>query len=276
MANYKLGIIEEKEYTIYVNKYGYKSVDINSVVTNRFNYSTKNTKLGDNVINYGMDIMSTCANCECKTKGNCYGTCGFFQFGSNLKRAAENFMFWFVNGNEAMLEALQDAIDTNPNCEKFRHFEIGDIPNRAYLENVMIPLALNNPHIKFWTYTKKYSIVNGFVAEHGLEAIPKNLTIIFSHWMNEDGSYYPMNNCYCFPTSEFIPIGKEEELLPHITHVCPCSDPTVIAHCATCEHPCHDLKHGESMALLEHSTKASAKRDKALRIAHKALEEMTA
>lgn len=272
MAKYTLGTVTEKEYTIYTTKYGYKAVDINSVITNRFNYSVGNSKLGNNVINYGMDIMSTCAACECKTKGNCYGTCGFFQFGSNLKRAAEDFMFWFVNGSNAMVDAIQDAIDSNPKCKKFRHFEIGDIPNEAYLRDVMIESAKRNPDVKFWTYTKKYAIVNGFVDKYGLSAIPSNLTIVFSHWMNEDGSYYPMDNKYDFPTSEFIPVGKEDELLPHITHVCPCSNPDVIAHCETCDHPCHDLRHGESMALLEHSTKASAKRDKALRAAHKALE----
>lgn len=272
MARYTIGKVIEKEYTIYTTKYGYKAVDINSVITNRFNYSTGNSKLGKHVINFGMDIMSTCAACECKTKGVCYGTCGLFQFGSNMQRAAENFMFWFVNGNNATVEAIQDAIDNNTDCEKFRFFEIGDIPNETFLKDVMIPAAKDNKRIKFWTYTKKYNIVNGFVDKYGLSAIPKNLTIVFSHWMNKDGSYYPMNNPYCFPTSEFIPIGKEEELLPHITHVCPCSNPDVIAHCEDCEHPCHDLKHGESMALLEHSTKATAKRDRALKAAHKALE----
>lgn len=270
--NYTIGTVEKKEYSVYINKYGYKSVNTDSVVTNRFNYSTKNSKLGENILNYGMDIMSTCAACECKTKGVCYGTCGFFQFGSNLNRAAENFMFWFTNGSSAMVDAIQHAIDSNSVCKKFRHFEIGDIPNEDYLKNVMIPSAEKNGDVKFWTYTKKYGIVNRFVEKYGLEAIPKNLTIVFSHWLNEDGTYFPMDNPYDFPTSEFIPVGKEEELLPHVTHVCPCSDPNVIAHCATCDHPCHDLKHGESMALLEHSTKASAKRDKELKAAHKALE----
>lgn len=272
MARYTLvDFIEEQEYSIYITQYGFKAVDINTVTTNRFNYSIENSKLGKNVLNYGMDIMHTCANCECKRKGKCYGTGGCFQFGSNMQRSAENYMFWFVNGSDVMLTALQDMIDNNPKCVKFRHFEIGDIPNREYLVKVMIQLALDNPNVKFWTYTKKYEIVNKYVDEFGLDAIPDNLTIIFSHWMNDDGSYFPMNNRHNFPTSEFIPIGKEEELLPHITHVCPCSDPTVIAHCATCDHPCHDLKHGESMALLEHSTKASAKRDKELKAAHKAL-----
>lgn len=275
MARYTVGNIQETEYTVYRTKYGFKAVDTETVTTNRFNYSKGNSKLGEHVLNYGMDIMHTCTTCECKTKGNCYGVHGLFQFGSNMQRAAENFMFWFANGPEAMREAIQSAIDENQDCEKFRHFEIGDIPNERYLAEVMIPIAIANPGTKFWTYTKKYEIVNRFVDKYGLTAIPENLTIVFSHWMNEDGTYFPMDNRYSFPTSEFIPVGKEEELLPHITHICPCSNPDVIAHCEDCDHPCHDLKHGESMALLEHSTKASAKRDKALKAAHKALKDTT-
>ena len=271
MARYTVGEVQETSYKIYRTRYGFKAVDTNTVVTNRFNYSTGNSKLGNHVLNYGLDIMHTCAPCECKTGGKCYGTCGLFQFGSNMQRAAENFMFWFANGAGAMVEALQSAIDNNPDCDKFRHFEIGDIPNERYLAEVMSPVAVRNPGVTFWTYTKKYEIVNKYVDKYGLNAIPSNLTIIFSHWMNEDGTYYPMDNRHDFPTSEFIPVGKEDELLPHITHVCPCSNPNVVAHCENCDHPCGRLQHGESMALLEHSTKASAKRDRAIKAAHKAL-----
>lgn len=269
--NYTIGKADKAEYSIYTTRFGFKAVDTNTVISNRFNYSVKNSKLGENVLNFGMDIMHTCTGCECKTKGKCYGTCGFFQMGSNMLRAAENYVFWKVNGSEGMKDALQYAIDNNPMCEMFRYFEIGDIPSLEFLSDVMVPIASMYPDIDFWTYTKKYDIVNKYVDMFGLDAIPENLVIIFSHWMNEDGSYFPMDNRYDFPTSEFIPIGKEEELLPHITHVCPCSDPTVIANCSTCEHPCRKLRHGESMALLEHSTKETAKRDKELKAAHKAL-----
>lgn len=272
MARYTIGTVQDIPYEVFLTRYGYKAVSTDSVINNRFNFSIGNSKLGKRVLNYGMDIMSTCAPCECKTKGICYGTCGLFQMGSNLQRAAENFVFWKVQGNDETVKAIQFAIDSNPGIDKFRHFEIGDIPNLDYLKNVMVRLAIDNPGVHFWTYTKKYSVVNAFVDKYGLEAIPSNLAIIFSHWMNQDGSYYPMDNKYDFPTSEFIPFGKEDELLPGITHVCPCSDPDVVAHCEDCEHPCFKLQHGQSMALLEHSTKATAKRDKAIKAAHKAIE----
>ena len=62
--------------------------------------------------------------------------------------------------------------------------------------------------------------------------------------MNEDGTYFPMNNPYNFPTSEFIPLGKEK-LAKHVTHICPCSDPNVVSTCDNCDHPCYELNFGE-------------------------------
>jgi hypothetical protein len=81
-----------------------------------------------------------------------------------------------------------------------------------------------------------------------------------------------MDNPYNFPTSEFIPIGKEE-LSKKSTFVCPCSDPSVSVTCETCENKCYRLKPGQSQALLEHSTTATKDRDKALKAAKKAVKQ---
>ena len=134
----------------------------------------------------------------------------------------------------------------------------------------MVKIAIDNPGIKFWSYTKKYSIVNKWINANG--DLPENLVIIFSHWMNCDGSYFPMNNPHNLPTSEFIPFGREE-LKETVTHICPCSDPSVVATCATCDHPCYKLCKGESMALLEHSTKATKQRDKDIKAAKASLKK---
>ena len=98
------------------------------------------------------------------------------------------------------------------------------------------------------------------------------MVIIFSHWMNDDGSYYPMDNPHDLPTSEFIPYGRED-LKEKVTHVCPCSDPSVLATCETCDHPCYTLKKGEMMGLLEHSTKQTKQRDKEIRLAKEQLKK---
>ena len=172
---------------------------------------------------------------------------------------------------EQFVCALQFAIN-EIGYKLFRYFTCGDIPNSRFVD-CMVQLAKNNPDIEFWSYTKKYNICNKYVSEYGgsiEKAFPKNLVIIFSHWLNENGTYYPMENPYNFPTSEFIPLGKEE-LAKEATFICPCSDPSVNVTCETCENKCYRLQPGQKQALLEHSTSATKERDKALKQAKKAL-----
>ena len=246
-----------ERYEIKNGKNGAKYVTKESVGSDKLNCSVKNSKLGP-CLNYGFSIEYTCNHCcECYNKGKCYGCHGFFGFGSNQKRATENYNFFVNNDIEKIVKTVNQQIAEN-GLLLCRWFEIGDIINNRMLA-IIVRIAVENPNVKFWFYTKKYGLVNRFVDENGLAAIPENLTIIFSHWMNEDGSYFPMDNKYDFPVSEYIPIGKEEEI--KVTHICPCSDPNFLGKCATCPVACRNLKHGESMGLLEHSTKETKKRD---------------
>jgi hypothetical protein len=245
---------------------GIKHVTLESVADNVFNYSYGNSKLGKKrVLNFGMSIYHTCNHaCGCYKEKKCYGMGGTFIFGSNMKKAAENFKYYISHPAADMVRMLQRVINNNPKIKLFRYFEIGDIPKKEFID-IMVELAENNPDIKFWTYTKKYAFVNSWLSDHD-GYLPENLTIIFSHWLNDDGTYFPMPNPYNMPTSEFIPLGMEH-LKDMVTHICPCSDPTVKNECYNCEFPCHELKRGQSMALLEHSTGRTKARDKAIKAA---------
>ena len=154
---------------------------------------------------------------------------------SNMILYAENLAFFLKNDNETFINDFLAKLDKNGN-EKFRYFTIGDIVNSRFFE-CMIEIARRRPNVKFWSYTKKYNIVNNWCDVNGIENFPENLTILFSHWLNDDGTYFPMDNPYNFPTSEFIPLGKEY-LTANITHICPCSNPDVVATCDTCDHAC--------------------------------------
>lgn len=247
---------------------GKSFVTVNSVKP-VFHAVIGNSKTGEEVGNYNLPIEYTCDHrCECYKEGLCYAENGCYQFTANQASYTENYLFYRVSTINTIANSITEFIHEN-GFSLFRYFTCGDIPSEKFLR-IMIKVAIDNPSVKFLTYTKKYSIVNKFVDENGLDAIPENLTIVFSHWLNRDGTYFPMDNKYNFPTSEFIPYGKEE-LKNSVTHVCPCSDPTVKATCATCDHPCYKLRHGESMALLEHSTKETKQRDKEIREAHEKL-----
>ena len=228
-----------------------------------------NSKTGKPVGSYNLPVEFSCNHrCECYRSTDCYACGGFYQMPSNQYGYAENLAYFLKTDSKTFCARFCEELKKNGN-KKFRYFTIGDILNSRFFE-CMIENARRMPEVKFWSYTKKYNIVNRWVDEHGIENFPKNLKIIFSHWMNKDGSYFPMENPYHFPTSEFIPYGKEE-LAKTVTHICPCSDPNVVATCDTCDRPCYELNFGESMALLEHSTAQTKARDKAIKEAHKKL-----
>lgn len=66
----------------------------------------------------------------------------------------------------------------------FRYFRFhvsGDILNRAYFAE-MIETARAIPGTNFIAFTKKYEIVNAWIAENG--ELPGNLKILFSGWTN--------------------------------------------------------------------------------------------
>ena len=260
---------KENGFCVNVGKNGAKYVVADTVTNSWLHIVDGNSKVGESVINFNFPIEYTCKHdCECYKNKACYACHGCYTFSDNQAAYTENYNFYKSVPKPLFVAALQSAINKF-NLPLMRYFTIGDIPDAAFLD-CMVIIAKHNPCMRFWSYTKKYSIVNNYIRKHG--ELPENLVIIFSHWLNDNGTYYPMENPYNLPTSDFIPFGKEQ-LAEKVTHICPCSDPTVKATCATCEKPCYKLAHGESMALLEHSTKRTKERDKALRLAHEKLEK---
>lgn len=254
-----------------------KRIDVNSFAAEKIHIVIGNKKVGKHVMTFSFPTWYSCNhNCECYKgtedhKPACYAMQGCYNFLSVQFAHAENYKFFVDNESRVFCDAVNAEIKRHArSCNKFRWFTAWDILNRRFLE-CMVTIAAENPGVKFWTYTKKYATVNKWIDDNGLAAMPRNLTIIYSHWLNDDGSYFPMENPYHLPTSEFIPKGKEH-LAEKVTFVCPCSDPTVIASCETCEHCCADLKRGQSQALLEHSTDRTKERDREIAAAHKRID----
>lgn len=261
----------KKNYTLETGKNGLNF--INCFTVDGIMHVTKqgNSKTGKPVGSFNFPVEQSCNhNCECYKSKACYACGGFYQMPDNMLLYAENLKYFIENDNETFIEKFCEALKKNGN-KKFRYFTIGDILNKRFFA-CMIEIARRMPDVKFWSYTKKYNIVNSWCDKNGIKNFPKNLKIIFSHWLNENGTYFPMDNPYHFPTSEFIPYGKEE-LAKNVTHICPCSNPDVLATCDTCDHPCYELNFGESMALLEHSTKRTKQRDKEVKEAHKKIKK---
>ena len=251
-------------YRVEIGKNGCKFVDLHSVVNFILHVSFSGNDKTGSVMALNLPVEKSCDHrCECYDKKKCYACGGHYNRGSNQVGYAENLAFFLTHTSEEFIQAVVDDVKENGTSRLFRWFTCGDILNERFLV-CMIEIAKRLKHIRFWTYTKKYKIVNNFVSCNGLDSIPENLVIIYSHWMNEDGSYFPMENPYEFPTSEFIPFGRED-LIDTVSHLCPCSNPMSHEKCATCENPCYELKHGQSMGLVEHSTPATRARDVAIK-----------
>lgn len=254
-----------RHFQIKVGENGFKYAVIDSVPFNNVHISLENDKTGK-VFAWNFPIEYTCKHdCQCYLKKNCYACGGCYTFHTNQAKYSENLAFFLHHDTITIVNAIQFILDSNPSIRLFRAFTCGDIPNSKFID-VMRILAGKNPHIKFWFYTKKYSLINRYTASHGF-INTRNLKCIFSHWMNDNGTYYPMENPYGYPTSEFIPIGMEN-LIPENAHICPCSNPDVATTCQHCENPCYELEKGGCMVLKEHSTKRTKERDKAVKLAH--------
>ena len=257
-----------REFIVKTAENGKNYVDADSVQP-ILHVTLGNSKTGI-CFNCNFPVFYTCRHdCECYQKVKCYAMGGCYNFLSNQKEYSENYKFFAVNDSTVFVDAVNAEIAKNPRISLFRWFTCGDIANSRFFL-CMVQIAKDNPGIKFWAYTKKYSVVNSYLNNGGI--LPENLRIIFSHWLNDDGTYFPMNNPHNLPTSEFVPMGKEY-LLESVSHICPCSDPSFTGTCSTCDYPCHSLKNGESMALCEHSTVKTRKRDKELKEAKKAAKE---
>lgn len=254
--------VQRQVYELRVDPYGFKYVTKETAASDRVNFSDGNSKTGP-ALTFSLPIPYTCrADCECRTKGRCYGCSGCYNYGSNQVLYTENLNFFNSQPSPVFVAACSLAVAVS-GCSIFRWFGVGDLPNRRFLE-CMVEIANQNPGVKFWAYTKKYNIVNSFLDDGG--DIPENLVVIFSHWLNDDGTFFPMENPHKQQTSEFIPLGQEERA-KLVDHICPCSDPNSTAHCSNCPNACYNLKRGQSMALLEHSTARTKQRDTEIKAA---------
>ena len=99
-----------------------------------------------------------------------------------------------VNAPAQYFGQIRLALANRRKNKFFRWHVGGDIISPSYFAE-MVKIAREFPDFTFWTYTKKYHIVNNYVVENGgRECIPDNLKIMFSEW---DGM--PLLNPFNFP-----------------------------------------------------------------------------
>ena len=169
-----------------------------------------NRKIG-RAMNVSNAPVITCGNCS-GCMFYCYDIKAVLQYRNVVDARARNTALLLENRDE-YFRRIDDAISRRRKNKFFRWHVSGDILDADYLAR-MVDMARAHPDFTFWTYTKRYDIVNEYCQRRGgRSAIPGNLSIMFSEWRG-----MPMVNPYHFP--EFSVIFKDDEHKP-AGHYCP-------------------------------------------------------
>ena len=122
----------------------------------------------------------------------------------------------------------------------FRFHVSGDIPEYTYFQH-MVLIAQRNPHCEILCFTKKFSIVNQYLAENN-GVLPQNLHVVFSGWKN-----LTMDNPYSLPEAHVLYRDGTTTAAPgYNTCGGNCTE------CATTDSGCWVLKRGEQIVFHEH------------------------
>ena len=194
--------------------------------------SQRNSKMG-NVPSVSLPAVITCRECDCHQK--CYA------------RKLERLRPAVRNAYRHNLEVLQNDPDTYWReveaaimLTRFFRFHVsGDIPDDKYFDK-MVEIAERNQHCQILCFTKKYEIVNNYIADNW--AIPDNLRVIFSAWDN-----LPVDNPYNLPVA-YVRFRDGHTDAPEKAINCGgnCSE------CASTDGGCWTLESGEAVVFDEH------------------------
>lgn len=197
--------------------------------------SSGNRKIG-NTLNVSIPPVITCGNCSGCMR-YCYDIKAVLQY-ANVRSARANNYSILTRSREKYFDDIVKALARRRKNKFFRWHVSGDIPDGGYLI-YMVEIARMFPEFRFWTYTKRYDIVNQYVREHGgnRDCIPSNLSIMFSEWRG-----MPMVNPFGFP--EFRVVMKGEEKPENVKWCC--------GNCNVCIHANSHCVKGETVYCMEH------------------------
>ena len=138
--------------------------------------SNHNSKTGSCCNNLAFPTCTCREDAPCKASG-CYCMKGTQAMCKVVAAYVRNLMI-YNNDPKDFWEQVKFKIKHNP-LPLFRWFDAGDILDYEFFCE-MVCLAKEFPNIRFMSFTKKYDIVNEWLATNG--DLPNNLNIIFSAW----------------------------------------------------------------------------------------------
>lgn len=135
--------------------------------------SPGNSKLGA-IPSVSLPSIVTCRQCACHSK--CYA-----QRLERMRPAVRNAYRNNLQVLEADPSTYWREVEASIMMSRFFRFHVsGDVPSFDYLVN-MVAVAKRQTHCEILCFTKKYDLVNTYIAQNG--DLPCNLHVIFSGWL---------------------------------------------------------------------------------------------
>ena len=151
----------------------------------------------------------------------------------NVQQSLKNNLNEFINNPEKLEKDITEWINNGDIVYRFfRWFSSGDMVNKAFFD-MMVRIAKNSPDTRFLAFTKKFEIVNDFIAGGGI--IPDNLHIVFSGWCKS----FKVDNPYGLPVAYVQLKAPNENNIPEYSIPCQGS-------CKSCK-SCWTLKNNQSV-----------------------------
>lgn len=199
----------------------------------RVSISSGNSKLGT-IQSISLPAGLTCRNdCECSKK--CYAK-RIERRRPAVRAAYKNNYELLRSDPDTFWREVEAAIMMS---RFFRYHVSGDIVDDEYFRK-MVEIADRNKHCEILCFTKKYEIVNKFIASGG--KLPDNLHVVFSVWRN-----LKMANPYHLPEAH---VRYRDGTTTAPNDVVECGGNCT--ECAMTDDGCWSLKNGESVVFNEH------------------------
>lgn len=194
--------------------------------------SRGNSKMGA-IPSVSLPSVVTCRVCACQQK--CYAR--------KLERIYKNVAESYQNNLRVLREAPDvywREVEASIMMSRFFRFHVsGDIPDAAYLDR-MVEVASRQTHCEILCFTKKFEIVNEYIAAHG--ELPPNLHMVFSAWIGLE-----MVNPFSLPEAHVRYRDGTTTARPDAVK---CNGNCT--ECATTDGGCWTLRRGEQVVFDEH------------------------
>lgn len=194
--------------------------------------SAGNRKMGS-IPSVSLPSVVTCRACDCARK--CYAR--------KMERIRPSVAKAYKN-NLAMLQSDPDTywreVEAAVMLSRFFRFHVsGDIPDAMYFYR-MVEIAKRQTHCKILCFTKKYEIINDYLAS-GL-MLPSNLHIVLSAWVG-----LQMTNPFLLPEAH---VKMRDGTTTADADALLCGGNC--AECAVTEGGCWSLNRGQQVVFDEH------------------------